>query len=61
VKEGPPFEEEYLLEVLKEETMCNPADKQTVKSLMQILVMFGLVSEAITLHGLITKVISASL
>ena len=25
---------------------------------MQILVMFGLVSEAVTLHGLITKVIS---
>jgi hypothetical protein len=61
VKEGSPFEESYLLDVLKEGTICDPNDKQVVKDLMQIMVMFGLVTEAVTIHSLIAKVISASL
>jgi len=43
VKEGSPFEEEYLLDTIKEETICSELDKTQVKSLMRILILFGLV------------------
>jgi hypothetical protein len=46
VKEGSPFEEEYILDSVKDETKCNPDDKTTVKDLMQVLVLFGMVAEA---------------
>lgn len=60
VKEGSPFEEEYILDSVKEETKCNPDDKNTVKDLMQVLVLFGMVAEACQLHTYIEKVIKAS-
>lgn len=47
VKEGSPFEEEYILEQVKEETKCNVEDKNTVRDLMQALILFGMVAEAI--------------
>ncbi len=59
VKEGSPFEEEYLLEVIKEETICTDEDKNSVKQLMQILVLFGLIPESIQLHSLVAKVLQA--
>jgi len=37
VKEGSPFEEEYLLELLKEETKIQPEDKEHVKKLLLAL------------------------
>lgn len=43
VKEGSPFEEEYLLDTIKEETICSEEDKMQVKNLMRILILFGLV------------------
>jgi len=60
VKEGSPFEEEYLLELLKEETKLNTDDKDQVKKLMIALSYFGCIEEALTLHSLVEKVISAS-
>lgn len=60
VKEGSPFEEEYILDSVKEETKCNPDDKTSVKDLMQVLVLFGMVAEACQLHSYIEKVIKAS-
>ena len=47
VKEGSPFEEEYLLELLREDTKCTEEDKNTVKNLMKVLLYFGLVQESI--------------
>ena len=41
VKEGSPFEEEYLLELLKEETVVSTEDKETVCKLMRILFFFS--------------------
>jgi hypothetical protein len=41
VKEGSPYEEEYLLELIKEETCLQPDDKEQVKSLMKSLLFFG--------------------
>ena len=60
VKEGSPFEEEYLLELLKEETKLSQDDKEQVKKLMIALSYFTCIDEALTLHALIEKVITAS-
>jgi hypothetical protein len=60
VKEGSPFEEEYLLELLKEETKLHPEDKEQVKRLMLALSYFSCIDEATLLHGLVEKVIMAS-
>lgn len=59
VKEGSPFEEEYLLELLKEETCLQPDDKEAVKLLMRSLMFFGCIDEATTLHLLVDRVIQA--
>jgi len=60
VKEGSPFEEEYLLELLKEETKLNSDDKEQVKKLLFALSYFSCIDESLTLHGLVDKVILAS-
>ena len=59
VKEGSPYEEEYLLELIKEETCLQPDDKEQVKSLMKSLLFFGFLQEESILHSLIEKVITA--
>ena len=61
VKEGSPFEEEYLVELLHDDTKVTAEDKATVKSLMQALIFFGLIQEAITIHSLVEKMIRAQL
>jgi len=61
VKEGSPFEEEYLLELLKEDAKCTEEDKTAVKSLMQVLLYFGMVKESLQIHGLVEKLIRAQL
>ena len=61
VKEGSPFEEEYLLELLKDDTKCTEEDKTTVKNLMKIMLYFGMVQESIQIHSLIEKLIRAQL
>lgn len=50
VKEGSPFEEEYLLELLKEETKLQSDDKDQVKKLMVALSYFSCIDEALILH-----------
>lgn len=60
VKEGSPFEEEYLLELLRDDTKCTQEDKDSVKALMKIMMFFGLVEESTTLHSLVDKVIRTS-
>lgn len=59
VKEGSPFEEEYLLELLKDETCLQADDKELVKALMSTLMYFGCITEATTLHSLVAMVIQA--
>jgi hypothetical protein len=59
VKEGSPFEEEYILELIRDETCLQPGDKDQVKMLMKSLMFFGLITESVVLHGLISKVIVA--
>ena len=59
VKEGSPFEEEYLLELMREETCLQPTDKEQVKGLMRILMYFSMIEQANTLHGLVEKVMIA--
>lgn len=61
VKEGSPFEEEYLLELLHDDTKITAEDKATVKTLMQALIYFGLIAESVAIHGLIEKLILAQL
>ena len=61
VKEGSPYEEEYLLERLKEDTQCTEEDKTTVKNLTKIMLYFGMVEESILIHSLIEKLIRAQL
>lgn len=50
VKEGSPFEEDYLLELIKEETCLQPGEKDIVKKLMKSLMFFGMLNESTTLH-----------
>lgn len=59
VKEGSPFEEEYILELIKDETCLQPDDKEQVKTLMKTLMFFSHISEANTLHALVAKIIQA--
>jgi len=59
VKEGSPFEEEYLIELLKDDTKCTEADKEHVKIIMRALVFFGMVAEATMLHNLVAKLLRA--
>ena len=61
VKEGSPFEEEYLIELLQDDTKCSEQDKEQVRALMKALVYFGMVAEANQLHGLISKVMRAQM
>lgn len=59
VKEGSPFEEEYLVELLQEDTKCTDQDKDQVRTLMRALIFFGMVAEANMLHGLVARVMKA--
>jgi hypothetical protein len=59
VKEGSPFEEEYLLELIKDETCLQSDDKEQVKHLMRTLMFFGAITEATTSHSLVEKIITA--
>ena len=61
VKEGSPFEEDYLIPLLKEDTKVTAEDKNAVKALMQAQIFFGMIAEAVALHGLVEKLIKASL
>ena len=59
VKEGSPFEEAYLLELLREETKLGAGDKEEVKDLMKALLNHGFVAESTELHGLVERVMRA--
>ena len=59
VKEGSPFEEEYLLELIKEDTKCTELDKTVTKKLMTALIHFGLINETVAIHSLCEKLIRA--
>jgi hypothetical protein len=61
VKEGSPFEEESLLELIKEEGKLQAGDKDQVRALMSSLAYFGLVDESMLLHELVERVIKISL
>ena len=61
VKEGSPFEEEYLIELLHDDTKVTPEDKTVVKQLMQALIYFGQIAESVALHSLVEKLIRAQL
>ena len=61
VKEGSPFEEEYLIELLHDDTKVTAEDKEEVKTIMQALIYFGMIAESVALHGLIEKMIKATL
>jgi hypothetical protein len=52
VKEGSPFEEEYLIELLKDIKM-SAAEKEEVQEIMRALLFFGQVDESIQLHSLL--------
>ena len=61
MKEGSPFEEEYLIELLHDDTKVTPEDKTVVKQLMQALIYFGQIAESVALHSLVEKLIRAQL
>lgn len=59
VKEGSPFEEDNLLEMLKEEVRLNQLDKDQVKDIMNALVHFGLINQATQIHEYIARLMKA--
>ena len=59
VKEGSPFEESYLLDLLKEETKVTASDKEEVRDLMKALLNHGFVAESTEIHALVEKIMRA--
>lgn len=59
VKEGSPYEEASLIDMLKEEVKITPADKDEVRDLMRALLNFALVDESTEIHSLVEKVMKA--
>jgi len=59
VKEGSPFEEDNLIEMLKEEVILSLQDKEQVKHIMNALVYFGNIDTSTYLHGLVQKLMNA--
>jgi hypothetical protein len=59
VKEGSPFEEEYLIDLLKEEIRVVVEDKDEVKEIMKALLHFGMIDESTEIHGLVEKMMRA--
>jgi len=59
VKEGSPFEEEYLIELLKEEIKISAEEKDSVKVIMQALLQFGLIELYLELHTLVNNLMKA--
>ena len=60
VKEGSPFEEDNLIEMLKEEVVLSQEDKDQVKHIMNALVYFGNIDTSTNLHGLVQKLMNAT-
>jgi elongator complex protein 1 len=60
VKEGSPYEEENLLDMLREEVVITAADKQHVKEIMNALVYFQLIGQSIQVHKHVASLIRAS-
>lgn len=59
VKEGSPFEEDNLVELLKEEVRVATTDKEEVKDIMSALVYFGMLDLSTHLHGLVDRLMKA--
>ena len=59
VKEGSPFEEDNLVELLKEEVVVTTQDKDEVKDIINALVYFGMLELSTYLHGLIDRLMKA--
>ena len=59
VKEGSPFEETHLIDMLREETKVTQNDKDEVRDLMRALLNHGLVAESTDLHSYIEKLMRA--
>ena len=59
VKEGSPFEEDNLIELLKEEIKMQIEEKEEVKNVMNALVYFGQIELSTSLHGLVERLIRA--
>lgn len=59
VKEGSPFEEDNLIEMLKEEVVITKDDKEQVKNIINALIYFGLIDTSTYLHSLVDKLMKA--
>jgi hypothetical protein len=59
VKEGSPYEEDYLIDMLKEEVKVTGSDKEEVRDIMRALLNFGMVAESTEIHGLIERLMKA--
>ena len=59
VKEGSPYEENYLIDILKEEVKVTATDRDEVRDIMRALLNFSLVAESTDIHGLVEKVMRA--
>ena len=60
MKEGSPFEEEHLIDLIKDESRLHPSDKEQVRALMSSLGYFGLVEQSMLLHELVARIIKIS-
>ena len=59
VKEGSPYEEENLIEMLREEVVLSSDDKNQVKEVINALVYFQMITQSINLHKLVENLMRA--
>lgn len=59
VKEGSPYEEAFLLDILKEEVRVTQTDKDEVKDIMKALLNFGMVTESTDIHEYVERLLKA--
>lgn len=60
VKEGSPFEEDNLIELLQDEVKLTVDDQNSVKDIMDALVFFSQIEASTQLHELVEKLMKAN-
>jgi CRISPR/Cas system-associated protein Cas5 (RAMP superfamily) len=59
VKEGSPYEEDFLIGQLQDEVRVTAADKEEVRDIIKALLNFGMIAESTDIHSLVERVLRA--
>lgn len=59
VKEGSPYEEDFLIDSLREEVRVTAQDREEVRDIMKALLNFAMVAESTEIHGIVERLMRA--